>query len=92
VEKLLEQLELAHIPMLRVFNKTDIVEAANVENLCRRYDGVPICALKPESFPALLARIEQLLFPGLNCMHWDSHGKEYIPANEEQRDHVENRR
>jgi GTP-binding protein HflX len=64
VEKLLEELDLSHIPLLRVFNKIDRAKATTVKNICRRYDGVPVCALHPESLPVLRERIQQLLFRG----------------------------
>jgi GTP-binding protein HflX len=49
VEKTLRELELDHISRLRVFNKEDKVRPREVEAICRKYGGVSISALRPES-------------------------------------------
>ena len=61
VEDLLNSLGLGEIPTLRVFNKADKAPRQALGNLCRRYRGIPVCALDPSTFPALLIRIEALL-------------------------------
>ena len=58
VEKLLEQLNLGRIPMLRVFNKKDLVPSETVENLCDSYDGIAISAMDVSTFPPLIKRME----------------------------------
>jgi 50S ribosomal subunit-associated GTPase HflX len=58
VEKLLEQLDLAAIPMIRVFNKGDLVEREQLDAVCARLDGIGISALDSKSFPPLAARME----------------------------------
>ena len=58
VEKLLEQLSLGRIPILRVFNKKDLVPLETVENLCDSYDGIGISAMDVSTFPPLIKRME----------------------------------
>jgi GTPase len=58
VEELLERLHLNDIPMIRVFNKTDLLHPEIVDNICSRYDGVGLSALHAKTFPPLVARME----------------------------------
>ena len=64
VEELLDSLGLGEIPTLRVFNKSDKAPRDTLSNLCRRYRGIPVCALDPSTLQALLARIDSLLNKG----------------------------
>ncbi|MEW6441088.1 MAG: GTPase HflX [bacterium] len=57
VESMLQELDLDHLPRLNVFNKSDLTDPAETANLCRRYDGVPVCALDPSTLEALLRRL-----------------------------------
>lgn len=66
VDDLLGVLGLGEIPTLRVFNKADKAPGAALGNLCRRYGGLPVCALNPSTLPPLLERIETLLAPAWN--------------------------
>jgi GTP-binding protein HflX len=67
VRSILERLNLHLIPMLRVFNKVDLVEdPAYVENVCKRYRGIGISALDLESLRPLVAAMEERLYPGTN--------------------------
>jgi len=62
VEKILEELEIADKPVLKVFNKADLFsEKIELENLCRRFQAKAISALKPETLPPLVQSIELLL-------------------------------
>ncbi len=61
VENILEDLGLARLPMLRVFNKADRVEADFAQDQCRLYHGVAVSALRPETMPSLVAAIEAAL-------------------------------
>ncbi len=62
VENILEELNLKTKKSIRVFNKVDIFPDRDVlDNLCRRFDAIPISALSPETFPPLLARMEKEL-------------------------------
>ncbi len=58
VEKILEDLGLKQIPILRVFNKTDRVDPETAQRLCRAFDAVCISALRPETFPPLIEKME----------------------------------
>ncbi len=58
VEKILEDLGLKQIPILRVFNKADRVDPETARRLTRAFDAVCISALRPETFPPLLEKME----------------------------------
>ena len=58
VEKILEDLGLKQIPILRVFNKADRVDPETAQNLSRAFDAVCISALRPETFPPLIEKME----------------------------------
>lgn len=58
VETLLEKLDLNLIPLIRIFNKQDLVEQELVDNVCARYDGIGISALSSKTFPPLIKRME----------------------------------
>jgi GTP-binding protein HflX len=62
VEALLVELDLAQIPLLRVFNKKDRVEPAFALRICRRFGGVAISALDRSTFSPLLTEIEELIW------------------------------
>jgi len=61
VEKLLEELELSHSPILRVFNKIDQVDPQKVAELGLAFDAVAISALEPKTFSLLLEKIDDQL-------------------------------
>ncbi len=58
VEELLAKLNLGLIPLIRVFNKIDMVKPDIVANVCARYDGTGICARNSKTFPPLIRRME----------------------------------
>lgn len=58
VENILERLELANIPIIRVFNKIDLADDDIVQNVCSSYNGIPISALDSRTFPPLVHRLE----------------------------------
>lgn len=58
VEKLLERLHLNDIPMIRVFNKQDLLDPEIADNICQRYHGVGLSALNSKTFPPLVASME----------------------------------
>jgi len=62
VEKILSELNLDHIPILRVFNKEDKVSRNRVEAICQKYEGVSISALRPESLETFFLTIERRLW------------------------------
>jgi GTP-binding protein HflX len=61
VERLLADLELATKPMIRILNKTDLLDSETASNLTRRHDAVAISALNPATFPPLMTRMGQNL-------------------------------
>ncbi len=58
VERLLEKLNLSGIPVIRVFNKQDLVDPVTVDNICASYDGIRISAINSKTFPPLVRRME----------------------------------
>ena len=62
VEKILLELKLNHIPILRVFNKEDKLSQGEGEKICRKYDGIAITALQPDSLGRFLSAIEEKLW------------------------------
>ncbi len=58
VERLLEQLNLGGVPMIRVFNKQDLVDPVTLGNICAGYDGIGISAINTKTFPPLIKRME----------------------------------
>ena len=63
VEELLVDLDLAWIPRLTVFNKTDLLENRQwAENLASRYNGLAVSALSRETLRPLVERLESLLW------------------------------
>ncbi len=59
VEKILEELDLSRKRCIRVFNKIDLFpDRIVLDNLCRRFDAIPISALDPETLPPLLEQLE----------------------------------
>ena len=65
VDRLLQDLELARIPTLLVFNKVDLVSRTFADQAMRRFDAVAVSALDPQSLGPLLDRLEKALgIPG----------------------------
>jgi GTPase len=61
VEKILEELHLSEIPRLRVLNKSDLLNADELENIKRAYDAIAISALKRETLLPLIERLGEAL-------------------------------
>ncbi len=59
VEEILADLDLGHIPRMLVFNKIDLVGKDEVEELCRRFQAIGVCAQNRRSFVALLDQLQQ---------------------------------
>ena len=57
VEQIFEEMELDRLPILRVFNKIDLLEETEVKVLKRRYHAEAISALRRETLPPLLEKI-----------------------------------
>jgi GTP-binding protein HflX len=63
VEAILERLHLQEIPTLLLLNKMDRLEHRAVAALARRYEGIAISALNPQTFSGLLEQMERLIWP-----------------------------
>lgn len=61
IEKVLVELELDRIPRLLVFNKEDRANPEEVREICQRYGGVSISALRPESLGNFFVALEKKL-------------------------------
>ncbi|HYA92915.1 MAG TPA: GTPase HflX [Thermodesulfobacteriota bacterium] len=62
VEKTLFELKLDPIARLRVFNKEDKLRPGEGEAICRKYDGVSISALHPESLEKFFLAVNRKLW------------------------------
>jgi GTP-binding protein HflX len=80
VEKLLEELDLNAIPVIRVFNKGDLVGPERLENICRRHDGIGISALSSKTFPPLVERMEDEILLALSAPRGTGPGREHAPT------------
>lgn len=58
VEALIEKLNLDRIPMMRVFNKKDLLDPESVDNICSTYNGIAISAVNPKTFSELVTHME----------------------------------
>lgn len=61
VEKILSELDLANLPRLLVFNKSDLLDKREIENLCRLHNAVAISAVRQDSLDMLLEKIDEQL-------------------------------
>ena len=68
VEKILEELELNRIPLLRVFNKIDKVDPEIADHLGQVFGGVCISALDSATFPPLLEKVQEELSRSPACL------------------------
>jgi GTP-binding protein HflX len=64
IEKIVSELGLGHIPRLLVFNKEDKVGPREAEAACRKYQGLSISSIRPESLDKLLRAIRRALWAG----------------------------
>lgn len=62
VEKVLVELGLENIPRLLVFNKEDKLDQEEVRALCRRYGGISISAIQPESIGNFIEALSKKLW------------------------------
>ena len=62
VDEILEELDLQFIPMLRIFNKVDLVEDQGyVQNLCDRNQAIGVSALNGDNLRSLVKAMEERL-------------------------------
>ncbi|MFH1112603.1 MAG: GTPase HflX [Pseudomonadota bacterium] len=66
VEKLLEQLDFQDIPLLRVFNKTDLLGPEVADNICERFNGISVSALDSRTLPPLIRKMEDEILRALS--------------------------
>ncbi|MFQ5901846.1 MAG: GTPase HflX, partial [Thermodesulfobacteriota bacterium] len=70
VKRILEDMDIIHIPSILIFNKRDMVNHAIVKTLCKRYNAVSISAIRPNTFGKLLRVVEDNIWPSesLKCL------------------------
>jgi GTPase len=61
-EKLLEELQLDHVPRLIVYNKSDCLPPKEAEERAEQHYGIAVSALDRASLRPLLSRMELMLF------------------------------
>jgi GTPase len=61
VEKILEELHLSEIPRLLVLNKSDLLNADELDNMTRAYNAIAVSALNRDSLLPMIQRIGELL-------------------------------
>lgn len=54
VEKILDEIGLKNTPLIRVFNKMDQTDDIRLANLCRRFNGIAVSGIDPESLIPLV--------------------------------------
>jgi len=74
VEKLLEKLELGRLPLLRVFNKQDLVAPDMVENICDSYQGTAVSAFDSKTFAPLIRKMEDEIIHSFSIPHESKSG------------------
>ncbi len=62
VESLLRRIGLGEKPILRVFNKMDLIGEEAARRIAEKYGGVAISAVQKEGLYSLLQRIEEILW------------------------------
>jgi GTP-binding protein HflX len=76
VEKIFFELKLNHISVLRVFNKEDKLSREEVETICRKYDGISVSALQPDSLEKFFLAIKRKLWEESHSTHCVDHEPE----------------
>jgi GTP-binding protein HflX len=66
VETLLEKLNLNLIPLIRVFNKQDLVDSDAAANIAASYDGIAVSATDSKTFPPLIKRMEDEILTAIS--------------------------
>jgi GTP-binding protein HflX len=62
VEEILEELDLHFIPLLRIFNKVDLVQDQGyLQNVCKRSGAIGVSALNGENLTSLVEAMEKRL-------------------------------
>ena len=61
VRRILGELQLDRLPRLLVFNKTDLVDPAELPHICETWNALPIAAIRRETLDRLSREIEERL-------------------------------
>ena len=61
VDDLLKELELDKITCLKVFNKIDLIDSSEGENLARQYGAVTVSAIDPGTFSRFYEKVQQII-------------------------------
>ena len=80
VEKILEELHLSEIPRLLVLNKSDLLNADELDNMTRAYNAIAVSALSRDSLLPMIQRIGELLIETLAKRESQSATEEVEPA------------
>ncbi len=64
VERILDDLDLSHIPVLRILNKQDCVEPDNLTRRTNLLNGIPISALDGKTLRPLIDALDQFFATG----------------------------
>ena len=80
VEKILEELHLSEIPRLLVLNKSDLLNADELDNMTRAYNAIAVSALSRDSLLPMIQRIGELLIEILAKRDSQSATEEVEPA------------
>jgi len=67
VEKILNELELNHIPQVRALNKMDLVSEADLSLWAERLNGIPICARNRATLLPLIEKMAAIINDADNC-------------------------
>lgn len=61
VEKLLADLDLQNLPMLRVLNKQDLVEREKIDIFAEKLDGIPVSAKSADTLIPLIEKMRHMV-------------------------------
>ncbi|MFP4194031.1 MAG: GTPase HflX [Desulfosalsimonas sp.] len=59
VNKIIEELNLQHIPVINAINKSDIADSHILDRLAAETEGIPVCAKNAETLHPLIEKMEQ---------------------------------
>lgn len=59
VKNIIDELNLGHIPVINVINKSDLIDVQTLEQLVCETGGIPVCAKQSETLHPLIEKMEQ---------------------------------
>ncbi len=59
VKGIIDELNLSHIPVINVINKSDLIDSQTLEQLVCETGGIPVCAKDSETLHPLIEKMEQ---------------------------------